>query len=530
MIDEKKNYPNVSVIIPMYKCASFVSNLLDMVCGQTLKDIEIICVLDGPDEALQSIVEERASQDKRISCIVQEHSNAGTARNTGMDAAKGDYLLFLDADDIFEPEMAEKMYSKAVEMDAEIVMCSYSQIDGRTEVSAKVNGYNYSIFFEDKTVDCTEMEALYDSFMYAAWNKLFRRQSIESLGIRFSETRMMNDVFFVTSAVSSCRRMAVIKEELLTVKRYANADSISSNREKYNEDTILVLEEIYDWLKINGHWNRRKNDYIKITKDTLAYEASYEYNEKFIDETARLLSTKKPWKHMSNVKMAHMLELRISEIKRIRNNLSDEITALNTLETNGRKYRLSRAENRLRNVREIRALMKTKYGRDLSKRDNPIALLSWSLESRGWRGTMRKLKDGLSGEILLEPSNMICSGHITTAGHYLTFFIPVETYRDEAIVEELSVAVRCNGYYPIAVSGKDGARMTALGPRKTQVINAGASTRKGEVMRAYTEVSPGLGIFVQLRFAERLLRNKNGREIDNNRPISAQIEGKIRLK
>lgn len=530
MTNSKDVNPKVSIIMPMCKCESFASDAFDMVCNQTLKDIEIICVLDGPDEALQSIVEERASRDNRVSCIVQEHSNAGTARNTGMDAARGEYLLFLDADDIFEPEMAEKMYLKAAEMDAEIVMCSYSQTDEWTKVTQRGFGFNFSKFMEGKVIDCTRTQNLSEAFVAAPWNKIFRRKMVLENKLRFSSTRIQNDVFFVTTAMFCAKRMVVIKEDLLTVRRHINADSITSNRAKYSEDSLLVLDELYKWIKSHGCWRMRREDYYFIALNTLHYQAQFGFNEAFVDGMARRLSKDYPWKRMCNTELKQVLDMQFRILKRHKNNIIDEIAVLKNTDNDGREQKLRLIDNKIKVFREIRSLMKKKYGRDLSKRDNPIAWLMWSNRVRGWDVTARKIREKIKGEILLEPFNVICSGHITTAGHYLTFFIPVETYREEAIIEELSVAVRCNGYYPIAISGKEGTRLTVLGPRRIQVISAETSTRKGEVMRAHTEVSPGLGIFVQIRFAEALLRNQNGRELGNNQPISAQIEGKIRLK
>lgn len=526
----EKGNPKVSVIMPMYKCESFASDALDMVCNQTLKEIEIICVLDGPDEALQSIVEERASRDNRVSCIVQEHSNAGTARNTGIDAARGEYLLFLDADDIFDPEMAEKMYSKATETDAEIVMCSYSQTDEWTKATQRGFGFDFSKFAEGKVIDCTSTQALSESIVAAPWNKIFQRKMVLENKLRFSSTRIQNDVFFVTTAMFCAKRLVVIKEDLLTVRRHINADSITSNRAKYSEDSLLVLDELYTWIKSRGLWRSRCKDYYYIALSTLHYQSQFGFNEAFADGMARRLSKDYPWKRMCNTELKQVLDMQFRILKRQKNNIIDEIAVLKNTDNTGREQRLRMIDNKYKVFREIKSLMKKKYGRDLSKRDNPIAWLMWSNRVRGWDVTARKIREKIKGEVLLEPFNVICSGHITTAGHYLTFFIPLETYKEEAIIEELSVAVRCNGYYPIAVSGKDNKTLTPLGPRKAPIINAQSSTRKGEVIRAFTEISSGLGVFVQIRFTEALLKNKEGKLIDNNQSASVQIAGTIRLK
>ena len=530
MNESKKDNPSVSVIIPMYKCASFVSDMLDMVCGQTFKDIEIICVLDGPDDEIRAIVEKRIKEDKRITLIEQEHSGAGTARNTGMDIAQGDYLLFLDTDDLFEPKMIESLYEKAVSTDADVVMCTYTETNAWKKTTMKGVGFNLSCFSEDSVTDPQKVERLYRSFIGAPWNKLIRRSLPMKQNLRFSDTRIMNDEFFVVSVMTSAKGIAVIKEDLLTVRIYVNADSISTNRSKYTEDSVKVMKDLYVWLKEHGYWCTRREDYYDKFADALTYQSSYDYNEAFIDEVAHTLSLEQPWKRMSNVKLQQTLGLRVKDREKIRQNQADEIRVLNNMDNSRREMQLKMTENQINAICNIRSLMKDKYGRDLAKKDNPIARLKWSVSYRGWNGTLRKVREKLRGNIVIEPANVVCAGHISTAGHYLSFFLPAEIYHEEAYVEDMSMVVRCHGYYPMAVSGDSAATLTILGPGMTKLITNGLSTRKGEVIRVTADVSNGLGLLIQIRFAETLLKNKKGDAVDNNHPVSVQITGKIRLK
>ena len=532
MINEVIYSPKVSIIMPMYKCESFVEEALDLVREQTFDEIEIICVLDGPDDGIKSKVESRAKIDPRVICLVQEHAGAGAARNTGLDIARGDYLLFLDADDLFKPNLVERLHTEAVKYDADVVMCSYSQTDYYTKQTTKGLGFDYSKFLENTVIDCTATKDLYKSFIGSAWNKMFRKDFIAKQGLRFMDTRMSNDEFFVTASLTAAKRLVVIKEDLLTIRRYVNPVSITSNRAKHSEDVVIVMRQIYNWLKQKGYWKTREEDYYYKVIGFLHYNAEFEYNEKFVEEMARVLSTEKPWKNISNVKMAQALELRIPMLETIRNDKADELNALRgSIDISSYEIQLKRIDNKINAIRKIRSLMKQKYGRDLNKRDNPIAWLSWSVGYRGWKGTLRRIKEKIEGYKELRLTDVVCSGHITVARHYLTFFIPAEVYREKVSVEDLSIVVRCNGYYPFAVSGEDCSVITPLGPNKTHIINGGAATRQKEIMRIRSEISPGLGVYVQVRFKEDLLKNKKGDMADNNYPVSVHIvEGKILLK
>ena len=97
----------VSVILPVYNGETYLSECLDAILGQTLKEIEVICVNDGSTDRSPEILREYAARDSRIRVIDQENTGAGAARNNGMAQARGEYLSFLDADDFFEPQMLE---------------------------------------------------------------------------------------------------------------------------------------------------------------------------------------------------------------------------------------------------------------------------------------------------------------------------------------------------------------------------------------------------------------------------------------
>lgn len=105
---------SVSVIIPVYNVEKWLRESLDSVCGQSLKNIEIICVNDGsPDHSLD-ILKEYAAHDERIVIIDKENEGVGAARNDGIRAAKGEYVIFLDPDDKYPgPETLELLYNAA---------------------------------------------------------------------------------------------------------------------------------------------------------------------------------------------------------------------------------------------------------------------------------------------------------------------------------------------------------------------------------------------------------------------------------
>ena len=100
----------VSVIIPAYNVEKYISYTIDSVVAQTYTNIEIIVVNDGSTDQTEKIITEHAKRDTRITCISQKNKGLGGARNSGIKAAKGEYICILDADDLMFPNKIERQY------------------------------------------------------------------------------------------------------------------------------------------------------------------------------------------------------------------------------------------------------------------------------------------------------------------------------------------------------------------------------------------------------------------------------------
>ena len=113
----------VSVIIPVYNVEPYLKECLNSIINQTLKDIEIICIDDCSTDNSYQILEEYSKKDNRIIILKNEKNTGGpsTARNKGIDLAKGDYLYFIDSDDYIENNFLEEMYNTAKEYNTDIV-------------------------------------------------------------------------------------------------------------------------------------------------------------------------------------------------------------------------------------------------------------------------------------------------------------------------------------------------------------------------------------------------------------------------
>ena len=115
--------PQISVIVPIYKAEKFIKRCVDSILNQTYRDIEVILVDDGSPDFCPRICDQYVANDSRVRVIHKENGGVSTARNVGLDIARGEYISFVDSDDYLEPCMYEVMLDKAVAYDCDVVMC-----------------------------------------------------------------------------------------------------------------------------------------------------------------------------------------------------------------------------------------------------------------------------------------------------------------------------------------------------------------------------------------------------------------------
>ena len=112
----------VSVIMPVYNAETYLEEAIECLICQTLKEIEIICVDDGSTDRSLEILEEYSKRDDRIKILHQRNLYAGVARNNGLKQANGEFVIFLDSDDLFERGLLEKTYKQGKKVNADIVL------------------------------------------------------------------------------------------------------------------------------------------------------------------------------------------------------------------------------------------------------------------------------------------------------------------------------------------------------------------------------------------------------------------------
>ena len=135
--------PKISVIIPVYNVEKFLSRCLDSVLDQTFKDFEVVCINDGSTDRSEEILQEYAKKDQRIKVFTQNNQGAAVARNKALQYASGDFVFFLDSDDMIHRQAFSLLVSLAEDSNAELV--SFDQLDCTFEDVKKQSLHKLSI-------------------------------------------------------------------------------------------------------------------------------------------------------------------------------------------------------------------------------------------------------------------------------------------------------------------------------------------------------------------------------------------------
>ena len=260
--------PLVSVVMPMYNAERHLGQCLGSLQKQTMKRFEVIVVDDGSTDNSCEVVEALARSDGRFTLLHQEHGFAGRARNMGMARARGKYLLFLDSDDFFSPDLLEHAFARAEAYDADICLFSADSFDHQTgEIGAMPWVCRYELLPDAPVFSRRAFsENLYCITTPVPWNKLFKKSFVVEEGLQFQETRSANDMLFTLTALALADRITVLQESLVTY-RINEGTSLQSTQDKDPFAFYQALCALQQSLRDHGLYADLQRPFVNFALD-----------------------------------------------------------------------------------------------------------------------------------------------------------------------------------------------------------------------------------------------------------------------
>lgn len=239
--------PKISIIVPVYNVERYVDRCLKSLINQTLQDIEIIIVNDGSQDKSEEIIEKyvRENQNK-IKYYEKPNGGLSSARNYGLEFAKGEYIAFLDSDDYVESNMYEEMYNLAKKENADMVECDY------------IWEWEFGKKIFDKRREYKTKEDMMKKPRVIAWNKIYKRELINKYKIRFPEDLIYEDLDFFLKLLPHLNKISYINKYF--VHYIQREDSITNKQTEKIENIFKILDNIFDYYK-------EQNIYYKYEKE-----------------------------------------------------------------------------------------------------------------------------------------------------------------------------------------------------------------------------------------------------------------------
>lgn len=250
----------ISVIVPIYNAQQYLTDTINSLINQTIKSIEIILVNDGSTDNSKTICEEYAKKDDRIIVINKENGGLADARNAGLKVAKGKYIMFLDAGDLFELDSCEYMYNVIEEIKSDYVIGNYQMMDDDgtkwdkpafdveeyKEFKINKNDYQKSFFVMNST----------------AWNKIYKNKFLKDNNITFKVPSPSEDDYFTSLCYIKANSGYYTSKVMYLYRNSPNSLSKDCSL-KYFNGINYAYKVIYQVYKDNNEMNYYRYIYAK---------------------------------------------------------------------------------------------------------------------------------------------------------------------------------------------------------------------------------------------------------------------------
>ena len=240
--------PSISVVIPVYNVEKYLSKCVDSVLSQSFTDYEILLIDDGSTDNSGKLCDNYAEKYSCISVIHQENKGLGGARNTGIDHACGDYILFLDSDDTIDSQLLQICYEKAQKYSCDMVL-----FDSIAVYEDETFGVIYSCKPVPSDMPLSKNDLKSMVFLSGAWNRMFKSSLFKDLNIYFPERLWYEDLHTMPKFIPHIESVYYYSEKPLHY--YLQRSSSIMHTPDFNRivnERIKAVEEIWEYYAQNG--------------------------------------------------------------------------------------------------------------------------------------------------------------------------------------------------------------------------------------------------------------------------------------
>lgn len=252
----------VSIIVPIYNVEKYIDECIKSVINQTYKNLEIILINDGSTDSSYDICKKYCEIDSRIILVNKENGGSASAKNYGLKIAKGDYIGFVDSDDIIQYDMIQYMVSEIQKSNSDIIQCDFRNF---YKVEDKFNQIDKGIEKEIISSKAFLKEFLSKWKNSLFCNKLFKKDIIK--GVYFKEGRCIDDEFFTYKCVINSENITISNKIVYNYRMRKSGVMKSESSQKQ------ILRDRVDYLM--ERYNIVSNIYQDLDKEFLEHMLTY---------------------------------------------------------------------------------------------------------------------------------------------------------------------------------------------------------------------------------------------------------------
>lgn len=262
--------PKASIAIPCYNAVRHIEQTVASALAQTMGDFELVLVNDGSTDGTLELLERLASTDPRILVIDQPNGGEGVARDAGRAACRGEWLYFLDSDDLMEPTLLEEAIARGEETDADLVVFRTQELDDQT---GELRYFHWCFDVDWIGTDVFDPhehpQRILNSFQNWVHNKLWRASFVQGRGLRFQHVHRTADLLFTCRALTEAHRIALLDRPLHRY-RVNNPGSALFTSDSYPLDFYDAFVELRDQIDGEGTWELYGQSFVNWVTEGVA--------------------------------------------------------------------------------------------------------------------------------------------------------------------------------------------------------------------------------------------------------------------
>lgn len=235
--------PKISIIIPVYGVEGYIGKCIASIKQQTFEDFEVILINDGTKDNSVGVAETAIAGDKRFLILHKENGGQGSARNVGLDHARGDYIAFIDSDDYVEPRFLQAMYEEAIASGADVCTCNVRYVDS---VGGAVRVFENDPAGYIKHNDYLMVKWFVSNFM---WDKLFKRELFDVS--RFDARLKTNEDVYLLFELLCGKKIVGVNEVLYNYLQRPQATSKGAPP-TFISDRLMIVEKQFSFARSLG--------------------------------------------------------------------------------------------------------------------------------------------------------------------------------------------------------------------------------------------------------------------------------------